>query len=365
MAEKQLTCSEKLQELEAILIKVKNGPNKIGTITAGPYNNMYRVSVNGEETITPYDTRQTSLARLKIGDFVMVAQQLITQALPKQFLHKEKPVEFTPIDWSEIGGMKSQVDSIKELVELSIKHKDICKEFNLPANKGVLLYGPPGCGKTIIAKAIATSVSKGHCITEDSFIYEKGGEMLSPYIGMAEIRIKDMFERCRANYKKTSVQSILFIDEAEAIMPTRGSRRSSDVEKTIVPTFLAEMDGFADNNPFVILATNHPDSIDPAIQREGRINLKVGINRPTKEDVVEIFEIHLKKTKVSGNIQTISDQAATVLFDTVKDVEKKVSGAMIQNIVNGGIQHAIKRRIADRKALPLTIEDLETFIVNL
>lgn len=362
--QKPLTCSEKVSELEELLQRIMDGPKNIAEVKAGPINKQYRVSSQGTDLVIPFHPDLKELAAIKPGETVLVAKGMIVGILPKELISHSKKVEFTPLDWSEIGGMKSQISNIKELIEIPMQHKDICKDFNMPMNNGVILYGPPGCEKTIIAKAIASTITKGAKITADSFIYEKGGEMLSPYVGMAEARIKNLFERCRLNFKETGVQSILFIDEAEAIMPTRGSRKSSDVEKTIVPTFLAEMDGFADNNPFVILATNNPDDIDPAIKREGRIDLMVGVNRPTKDDAIEIFSIHLKKTKVAGNINTLAQQAADSLFK-LENIDNKVSGAMIQRVVQAGIQNAIKRRIADKKSEPVNLLDLETSISNL
>ena len=141
-------------------------------------------------------------------------------------------------------------------------------------------------------------------------------------------------------------ESIIFIDEAEAILPARGSRQSSDVDKTIVPTFLSELDGFEGDNPFLMLSSNLPDSIDKAVLREGRIDLKIEIARPTESDSVDIFEIHLKKVKLVGEIKDLCVQSAKYLFEK----QKEISGAKIATCVKMATHHAVNRYINDKNS---------------
>ena len=211
---------------------------------------------------------------------------------------------------------------------------------------GLLLYGPPGCGKTLIAKAIASTILKEINVDADAFVYIKGAELLNMYVGATEERIINIFKNCRNYTKKTGKRSIIFIDEAEAILPARGSRQSSDVDKTIVPTFLSELDGFEGDNPFLMLSSNLPDSIDKAVLREGRIDLKIEIARPTESDSVDIFEIHLKKVKLVGEIKDLCVQSAKYLFEK----QKEISGAKIATCVKMATHHAVNRYINDKNS---------------
>lgn len=234
------------------------------------------------------------------------------------------------------------------MVEMPLLHADLAKSYGIVPSKGMLLYGSPGCGKTLIAKAIASMILDDTSVDPRAFRYIKGAELLSMYVGQTEQAIGELFKSCREYTEETGQQAVIFIDEAEAILPARGSRRSSDVETTIVPTFLSEMDGFDGQNPFILLSTNLPNSIDEAILREGRIDVKIQVQRPTIEDSKEIFKIHLSKVKLADDIDKLCEDASNALFES--NLKAKVSGAMIQTVVNFSAKQALQRAISFPKS---------------
>jgi proteasome-associated ATPase len=356
--EKKLTPQEKIKQYEELLEEiVKKEQKKEGKIMAGPSKNgMYKVKVGGgTEEILAMSPRFVC----KAGDNVIILEGVIFDRLPEELVTvEEEETVFDRIDWSAVGGMDSQIAEIRKKVEWPSKYKKLYKEFGLSPSKGILLHGPPGCGKTLIAKAIASSILKGNEDTKQIFIYLKGGELLSKFVGETENRIKNIFDAARNTYKKTKIRPVIFIDEAEAIVPPRGSRASSDVDTTIVPTFLSEMDGFEGFNPFVILASNFENRIDSAVLRPGRIDMRIYIGRPNLGDSVDIFKIHLKKTKLHESIETMAQNASEKLFNMDK-YQGEISGALIENIVSQGIENAIHRRITDRKTVVgVTCDDL-------
>jgi len=354
---------EKISKYEEILKKALGGPYAIGKIVAGPSETgLFRVQGTGAnvETILPASPK---IRTPKLGDKVLCSKEFIIEKLSDKLEIAVEPVKFDFIDWEAVGGMKSQIERIRTAVEFPLLHAEKFKSFNVKPVGGIMLYGPPGCGKTLIAKAIASTIlRRAEKITNDSFVYLKGGEMLSPFVGVAENNIKEVFERCRRNFTKTKERSVIFIDEAEAILPARGSRMSSDVETTIVPTFLSEMDGFEQNNSLIILATNHLNQIDPAILRPGRIDLKIAIEKPSQEDTHEIFEIYFKRIKTDANAVELAHKSSEILFNS--PLAYNVSGAMISSLVQMSSMEAMKRQITDSKSSSLvTIKDIE-FSIN-
>lgn len=336
-AEEKIARYEKLLE-EVIKAKIK----KEGKVIAGPDKGYFKVSVGaGDDVFVKCEAYP-----LKKGDSVIMADGAVLDYVPETLIStdREEEIEFERIGWNSVGGMKSQIESIRKKVEYPTKYKKVYEEFNLPPSKGILLYGPTGCGKTLIARAIASSMLNLKSISKKHFIYMKGGELLSMYVGVAEARIKNAFDSARRTYKTTKLRPIIFIDEAEAILPPRGSRVSSDVDTTIVPTFLSEMDGFEGDNPFVLLATNYEERIDTAVLRPGRIDLKVYIGRPTIEDSKDIFKIHLHKTKLFEDINELSAAGAKKMF-SVRKIQGDISGALIESIVSSAVENAIARKI--------------------
>lgn len=300
--------------------------------------------------------------KLEVDDKVLLDDHAIivlgVEKKEKRFLHTEN----TGVSWDDIGGQKKAKEDIIEAIEGPIRNAEMYKAYGMKPPKGLLLYGPPGNGKTMFGKAISTSVKTLYGSDADGFIYVKGPEILNMYVGNSEAAIRSLFEMARAFKEKHNAPAVLFIDEAEAILSKRGSGRSSDVDKTIVPQFLSEMDGLSDSAAIVVLTTNRPDMLDSAVIREGRIDKKIKIGKPDIEAVQSIFNLNLKKVPVDGECKTIVDYAASRVFDsglvlyelelesgttrqfTYSDI---INGAMITAIVTDAVGMAIKRDMAE------------------
>lgn len=357
LREENKVLKEKVEQYESIIMEMMAGPLMEGIICSEFHDNKYRVEIAGNVTFLSCNPKNV-LTNLKIGSKVLCNKTMILDALPEKLSVKPKPVDFHFVKFEEIGGLSSQISKIRDTIELPVRHAKLYKEYGLNPSRGIALYGPPGCGKTMIAKAIASVFLEGQKLNKDSFIYLKGGEMLSPYVGVAEQNIKSIFDRARANYKINGQKTVIFIDEAEAILPARGSRRSSDVETTIVPTFLSEMDGFEENTTFIILATNYIEQLDPAVIRPGRIDLQIEISRPNHDEIMDIASIYLNKTKLSATVVSL----ALCLADELVKTHHPVSGALIKSIVEKSSLAAIKREIAGEGSKGVTCEDIITTI---
>ncbi len=317
--------------------------------------------------------------KLRAGDSLLLDSRAnyVYERVPKSEVEELVLEEVPDIDYESIGGLKGQIEAIRDAVELPYLHPDVFIEHELKPPKGVLLYGPPGCGKTMIAKAVAASLAKK--VSEKTgeegrsyFLNIKGPELLNKYVGETERHIRLVFQRAREKANE-GTPVIVFFDEMDSLFRTRGSGISSDVENTIVPQLLSEIDGVEGlENVLVIGASNREDMIDPAILRPGRLDVKIKIERPDAEAARDIFSKYLTVTLplhsddlaefggdtqvcVDGMIQRTVELMYTESEDnqflevTYANGDKEVlyfkdfnSGAMIQNIVDRAKKMAIK-----------------------
>ena len=238
---------------------------------------------------------------LRSGDSLLLETRsgYAYERIPKSEVEELVLEEVPDIDYSDIGGLSRQIEQIRDAVELPFLHADLFREYQLRPPKGILLYGPPGCGKTLIAKAVANSLAKkvaavqGEGQAKSYFLNIKGPELLNKYVGETERHIRLVFQRAREKASE-GTPVIVFFDEMDSIFRTRGSGVSSDVESTIVPQLLSEIDGVEGlENVIVIGASNREDMIDPAILRPGRLDVKIKIERPDAEAARDIFSKYL------------------------------------------------------------------------
>lgn len=337
-----------------------------------------------EERVCEF-TGEDLAAMVRAGDTVLMDSRsgLILEKLARPEVEELVLEEVPDVSYEDVGGLDSQIEQIADAVELPFVHAELFGTYQLPAPKGILLYGPPGCGKTLIAKAVANSLAKkvaevsGDEHARSYFLNIKGPELLNKYVGETERQIRLVFQRAREKSEE-GWPVIVFFDEMDSMFRTRGSGISSDMESTIVPQLLAEIDGVETlKNVIVIGASNREDLIDPAILRPGRLDVKIKIERPDETAATQIFSRYLTSTlpldpdqvtDLGGGdpdkcVQAIiestveemyrDDEENQFLEVTYQNGDKEImyfkdfaSGAMIENIVRRAKKLAIKRQIA-------------------
>ncbi|KAA1419897.1 proteasome ATPase [Mumia zhuanghuii] len=373
---------------EVILNEALNVVAALDFETVGEVVMLKELMADGERALVIGNADEERVARiadslkdtkLRAGDSLLLDSRAgyVYERVPKSEVEELVLEEVPDIDYTSIGGLQSQIESIRDAVELPYLYPEIFIEHELKPPKGVLLYGPPGCGKTLIAKAVASSLAKKVSAKTGEegrsyFLNIKGPELLNKYVGETERHIRLVFQRAREKASE-GTPVIVFFDEMDSLFRTRGSGVSSDVENTIVPQLLSEIDGVEGlENVLVIGASNREDMIDPAILRPGRLDVKIKIERPDAESARDIFSKYLtprlplhdddlgefsgdRAACVNGMIQrTVERMYAETeenrfLEVTYANGDKEVlyfkdfnSGAMIQNIVDRAKKMAIK-----------------------
>ena len=332
--------------------------------------------------------------RLSAGDHLLYDPRsgYVVEKLPRSEAEELVLEEVPDVDYEHIGGLQHELEQVRDAVELPFLHTALFLEYKLSAPKGVLLYGPPGCGKTLIAKAVANSIAKklGHLTGKEVrsyFLHVKGPELLNKYVGESERQVREVFKKAKERAADGN-PVIVFFDEMDALFRTRGTGISSDIESTIVPQFLSEIDGMERlRNVIVIGASNRQDLIDPAVLRAGRLDVKVKVGRPDAVAAKDIFSkylsidlpFHEEDLKRHGGdaktlVEQMTDLTVAAMYAsseenkfievTYANGEKEVlyfkdfaSGALIEGIVSRAKKFAVKRAIA-KEGRGLRSEDL-------
>ncbi len=375
-------------------VVVNSGMNVIAIKGAERHGDVVKIKerVEDELAIVSLRTDEERVVRiaeslkketLKTGDNVLLnhTTSMLMEKLPKREVEDLLLEEVPNIGYTDIGGLDTQIEAIRDAIELPYLYPKEYEEFNLSPPKGVLLYGPPGCGKTLIARAVASSIAErvrkesGNDEVRGYFINIKGPELLNKYVGETERKIREVFQKAR-DKSREGFPVIIFFDEMDSLFRSRGMGISSDMESTLVPQFLSEIDGVENLRDVIVIgASNRQDLLDPAVLRPGRLDVKIKIDRPNLDGAKDIFAIYLTPDlpfaekvcqQFEGDTQAVVDhfidEAVREMYATTDEnrfievtyargeretlfFKDFVSGAMIENIVSRAKKAAIKRFI--------------------
>jgi proteasome-associated ATPase len=376
----------------------------LGFETAGPVTKITEVmgkdrlrvgSEHGTQSIVLQRSSDLATSTLKSGDEVRVDSnyRMALEMLSSTKSHEHYLDVVPELPWEKVGGQEEALQAIKDAIELPLLHVDLFKKFQHATPKGFLLYGPPGCGKTLIGRATAYNLTKQlrektGAQMKEYFMHVKGPEILNMWVGESERIVREIFATAREK-RRDGFMPFLFIDEAESILGTRRASRYSNILSTLVPMFCSEMDGIDSlNDVVIILASNRADLIDPAILRPGRIDRKIKVNRPNREGARDIYRIYLTPdlpydgalAKEADQIGAAVDKLIERFVDwqftrrdenkflevTLRSGRKEIlyrsdliSGAIIASIVERAKAMAIKRAIATQQEEGIRETDLQ------
>lgn len=386
----QLAVGQEVLLNDALLVVAGLGYERVGELVTlkellGPDRALVLGRADEERVIRLAGPLQAE--KLRVGDALSIDSRTgyALEKIPRSEVENLVLEEIPDITYEDIGGLGPQIEQIRDAIELPFLHPDLYREHGLKAPKGILLYGPPGCGKTLIAKAVANSLAaraaerSGNVDLKSYFLNIKGPELLDKYVGETERHIRLIFSRAREKASDGS-PVVVFFDEMDSLFRTRGTGISSDVETTIVPQLLSEIDGVERlDNVIVIGASNREDMIDPAILRPGRLDVKVKIHRPDAEAAADIFNKYITTdlpfheddlAEHDGNVQETVDAMIQRTVEAMYSTEKSNeylevtyangdtemlyfkdfnSGAVVQNVVDRAKKYAIKDLLTTRQ----------------
>lgn len=364
-AEALATAQKTIKEMEEILTRVQSEPLILYTIDRLTKDKKHAFVKKGDT-----DLRIASCPDLDWGDEVLLHPKTfqIVERIGKPPLEASRfsPDTIPDVQWSDIGGLEDAKADMIEAIEMPHSNKELFAFYKKPDVKGILLSGPPGCGKTMLGKAAAASLSRiyGRESARTGFLYVKGPEILNQYVGQTEQTIRDMFFDAYRHKQERGYPAIIFLDEADAILAARGTRNVG-IGNTIVPMFLTEMDGLEASGAIVIIATNRPDVLDPAIVRDGRIDRKVMVTRPNQLNATQILRLNLQRVPLADGEGwgEMGDKMAEAIYSHEARVAPGVflrdiiNGAMLANTVNIAVSFAIRRDMASGKQSGVTMDD--------